>query len=199
MGNAMGTALTGDSTAILGRRQACSPLNHNDALAIVPDTAEAFRAYPYFGDIASGVVDPSGFESVFTNASAAARSSGYIKYVKLDTYDVSACAQQCEAAHGCEACKSHGRTTMSQQQLIFPSSVNIFFQRSPSVKPATDCPNPSANTLVACGLYSRPLNATDIVYKGQTRGPVDGNGQVFEVVIRGSNGQCSDVPCHPTY
>jgi hypothetical protein len=76
-----------------------------------------------------------------------------------------------------------------------PSPVNIYFQRNPSVEPAAGCPNPTANTLVVCGLYSAPLSATEIVNEGQNRGPVDSNGQAFEVVIRGSNGQCSVVPC----
>jgi hypothetical protein len=84
-------------------------------------------------------------------------------------------------------------TLLPQHQLNISSPVNIYFQRNPSVEPAVACPNPTANTLVVCGLYSEPVNATEIVNKGQNRGPADANGQAFEVVIRGSNGQCSVV------
>jgi hypothetical protein len=99
------SALIGAVSAIVVPRQACLPLKHSVAPAPVPNTAEAFATYPYWGDLATVIVSPSGFESVFTNASAAVRSSGYMNYVELDTYDVSACAQQCDAARRCEACK----------------------------------------------------------------------------------------------
>jgi hypothetical protein len=101
----MTSALISAGSGTVVPRQACMPLKHSVAPEPVPNTAEAFGAYSYFGDLANVVVSPSGFEHIFANASAAVRSPAYMKYVELDTYDVSACAQQCDAARGCEACE----------------------------------------------------------------------------------------------
>jgi hypothetical protein len=65
--------------------------------------------------------------------------------------------------------------------------VNIYFQRNPAVEPSVGCANPEAHPLVTCGLYSHAVDPSEALNVGQSRGPVDANGQAFQVVIRGSN------------
>ncbi|KAH4898061.1 hypothetical protein HBI25_179590 [Parastagonospora nodorum] len=162
------SAIIGSASASVLPRQACLPLKHSVAPGPVPNTVESFGNYPFYSEIAKVVVSPAGFEPIAKAASAAVNSASYMHIINLDSYDVSACAQHCDATGGCEA-------------------FNTYFQRNPSVDPAAACPNPSANTLVVCGLYSQAINEADITNEGQGRGPIDANGQAFEVVIRGSN------------
>jgi hypothetical protein len=61
--------------------------------------------------------------------------------------------------------------------------------RYPDIEPADACPNPKANTVVRCSLYSAPVEASEAQNMGQIRGPVDSNGQAFQVLIAGSNGK----------
>jgi hypothetical protein len=68
-----------------------------------------------------------------------------------------------------------------------PWSVNIYFQRNPAVEPEIGCANPEAHALVVCGLYNHAVNPSEALNHGQARGPVDDNGEAFQVVIRGSN------------
>jgi hypothetical protein len=61
--------------------------------------------------------------------------------------------------------------------------------RHPDIEPADACPNPNAVTVVRCSLYSDPVDANEAQNMGQIRGPVDSNGQAFQVLIVGSNGK----------
>lgn len=97
--------MIGAAAAIVVPRQACVPLKHSVAPQPIPNTPGSFGNFSFYSDLAKVVVPPLGFEPIFTNAAAAVRSPGYMNYVELDTYDVSACAQKCNATRGCEACK----------------------------------------------------------------------------------------------
>ncbi|EAT82625.2 hypothetical protein SNOG_10290 [Parastagonospora nodorum SN15] len=132
------SAIIGSASASVLPRQACLPLKHSVAPGPVPNTVESFGNYPFYSEIAKVVVSPAGFEPIAKAASAAVNSASYMHIINLDSYDVSACAQHCDATGGCEAC-------------------------------------------------DQAINEADITNEGQGRGPIDANGQAFEVVIRGSN------------
>jgi hypothetical protein len=68
------------------------------------------------------------------------------------------------------------------------SLVNIYFERTPVVEPSAACPNPEARVSIMCGLYAESIVPRQISNFGQARGPVDENGEAFQVVISGSNG-----------
>lgn len=69
--------------------------------------------------------------------------------------------------------------------------VNVYFQRHPSLSVGEGCPNPPANVVIRCALFSEPMSAAYATNYGEARGPADGNGEKFEVMIRGSNGKQS--------
>ena len=78
---------------------------------------------------------------------------------------------------------------VNRTMLTFLLTVNVYFQRNPSVSPGDDCPNPPAIVIARCGLYSEHIDAFDASNWGQPRGPPDANGEVFWVAVRGSNGE----------
>jgi hypothetical protein len=45
-----------------------------------------------------------------------------------------------------------------------------------------------------CGLYNHAVDPSEALNYGQARGPVDANGQAFQVVIRGSNSKWQSAP-----
>lgn len=87
-------------------------------------------------------------------------------WLNLADYDAVACATYCNATAGCR-------------------SIDIFFQRSPTVAPSHNgsCPNPPSMTSVICWIYSTPMTAADLVNTGETRGQ-------FQVVIAGMKSPC---------
>ncbi|KAH0042320.1 hypothetical protein KCU80_g3041, partial [Aureobasidium melanogenum] len=89
-----------------------------------PDTPAAFAADPYYMDQSLSAKTPSGFTETFQNLTASNSADNYMGYTLLASYDVSACASDCSAISGC-------------------NSVNIYFERDPSVNPdSPNCANP---------------------------------------------------------
>lgn len=61
----------------------------------------------YYGELASEVTVPVGYQAVMTNASCAlVASNKYMTYVRMNSYDAQACADICSSHAGCDACKS---------------------------------------------------------------------------------------------
>jgi hypothetical protein len=77
---------------------------------------------------------------------------------------------------------------LTYQAKLTRPTVNIYFQRYPSLTPGPACPNPDANTVVRCVLFDKPMSASQATNQGQIRGPADEAGDTFEVMMRGSNG-----------
>ncbi|KAF2031144.1 hypothetical protein EK21DRAFT_111184 [Setomelanomma holmii] len=158
------------SAVVLPRNQPCAPLRDSSNV-LVPNpvnSPEAFASFSWYGTTATFASKPSGFETIFTNYTAAVLSYKYQHFVDLDAYNPDACAATCNVTPGCDA-------------------FNIYFMRHPSVEPAVACPNPKANTVVRCGLYSQPVLASEAQIVNQTRGPADASGKAFQIVIAGSN------------
>ncbi|KAF1821861.1 uncharacterized protein K489DRAFT_321376, partial [Dissoconium aciculare CBS 342.82] len=139
-----------------------------------PDTPSAFLALPDFGKAALAAKTPSGYFQSFQNLNASNNAYGYLGYTTLTTYDVNKCAAKCTALTGC-------------------ASFNVYWERSPSVEPGNDCPNPPSTTLIKCAFWGGPVTSGNAVNNGQWR-------KNFLVVIAGSNGYVSTaIPTIPGY
>lgn len=60
-------------------------------------------------------------------------------------------------------------------------SVNIYFERDPSVEPGSGCEDPSSVTLIKCAYWGSSIDKSNAVNDGQWRAD-------FRVAIAGSNG-----------
>ena len=83
------------------------------------------------------------------------------------------------------------RCTPSLDSELMHATVNIYFNRHPSLAPGPAWPNFPANVVIRCALFSTPMSAAQATNYGQQRGPADGNGERFEVLVAGSNGKPS--------
>ncbi|KAL2028265.1 hypothetical protein VTO58DRAFT_110953 [Aureobasidium pullulans] len=127
------------------------------------DNAANFLANNYYSSVASAAPTPTGYNMAFVNQQASNNAFGYLGFDSLDTYDVATCASRCSAKNGCV-------------------SINIYFERDPSVDPnAASCSNPASVTMIKCVYWGGPVSQDNAVNTGQTRGS-------FSVVIAGSNG-----------
>ncbi|KAG8629525.1 hypothetical protein KVT40_003390 [Elsinoe batatas] len=112
---------------------------------------------------ASSVSTIDGFTTIFSGLLGVAQKPlYYMFYTDMSSYNATACGEICKNTNGCR-------------------SFNMYFERSPSLAPASSCPNPNAYTAVRCAFYSTFIKATDVVNSGQWR-------QDFGVVITGANG-----------
>ncbi|KAI7264323.1 hypothetical protein KC345_g8861 [Hortaea werneckii] len=127
-----------------------------------PDTADAFLKNDVYNTSATSADTPDGYVTAFKNLNGATEMPSYMGYVRLDSYNTTACAAQCNSASGCNA-------------------FNIFYQRTPTLNPAPGCPDPASGTVVTCSLYSSSIDAGSVTNKGQWR-------EKFHVVIAASNG-----------
>ena len=127
-----------------------------------PDTPAAFSADPYFADEANHAQTPSGYTEVFKNLNGSVNGNVYMGLNTLTAYDPSQCAALCNAATGCVA-------------------FNLYFERDPTLNPATGCDNPPSLTNIKCTLWGADVTAAMAVNTGQSR-------DNFIVVIAGSNG-----------
>jgi hypothetical protein len=147
------------------KRGACSPQPtianfYNVGLA----SAAEFKADATIASVASGASTPAGYFQNFKNLGAANSAMNYLGYTVVNTgkgYDVDYCAAKCNAKAGC-------------------LSFNVYFERDPTVEPASGCPNPEAFANIKCSFWGTGLDATTAKNKGQWRNK-------FEVAIAGSN------------
>ncbi|KAG9668605.1 hypothetical protein KCU99_g7663, partial [Aureobasidium melanogenum] len=131
--------------------------------ASADDNASNFLANTYYASVASAAPTPSGYSQAFVNKQASNNAFGYMGFTTMDTYDVGTCASRCSAMNGCV-------------------SINIYFERDPSVNPdSTNCNNPASVTMIKCVYWGGPVSSDNAVNAGQPRGG-------FTVVIAGSNG-----------
>jgi hypothetical protein len=85
--------------------QSCVPLQYSDVAEPSPNTVDSFGSFAYYEEVAETAHTPSGYKRVVIGAHASVISDNYMSYVALDTYNVSACAQQCDSSNGCDSCK----------------------------------------------------------------------------------------------
>ncbi|KAG9852007.1 hypothetical protein KCU98_g3623, partial [Aureobasidium melanogenum] len=128
-----------------------------------PDTPAAFAADPYYVDQSLNAPGPNGFLETFKNLTASNSADNYMGYTLLSSYDVIACASDCSAITGC-------------------NSVNIYFERDPSVNPdSPNCANPNSTINIKCVFWGGAVTAANANNFGQWR-------DEFQVLIAGSNG-----------
>lgn len=147
------------------KRDACASQPAGAGPVPSPDTASAFLAYASFAATASSAPTPSGYDNTFTNLQASNNAYGYLGLTTLQSYDTISCASKCNAIQGC-------------------SAFNIYFERDPSVDPASNCPDPASTTNIKCVFWGGPVTAANAKNAGQYR-------TQFQVVIAGSNGYVS--------
>ena len=61
------------------------------------------------------------------------------------------------------------------------ASVNIFFERDPTLTVGLDCPNPASTTIIKCVFWGSPVSKDNTKNSGYTDNS-------FVVAIAGSNG-----------
>jgi hypothetical protein len=146
----------------LQARSACGPQPLGQGVVPDGDTVDAFLAYKGFADAATGAAVPSGYVQTYENLKASSSAYGYMGYTALDSYDVALCASKCDAIQGC-------------------SGINVFFERDPSLEPASSCPDPASTTTIKCVFWGGYVAEENANNDGQWRND-------FHVVIAGSNG-----------
>jgi hypothetical protein len=151
------------------KRGACSPQpTIANFYNVDLGSAAGFKADATIASVASGAGTPAGYFQNFKNLGAANSAMNYLGYTVVNTgkgYDVDFCAAKCNAKAGC-------------------LSFNIYFERDPTVEPASGCPNPEAFANIKCSFWGTGLDATTANNKGQWRNK-------FEVAIAGSNAYTS--------
>ncbi|KAI4851190.1 hypothetical protein E4T45_05188 [Aureobasidium sp. EXF-8846] len=162
---------------VIEKRAACAaqPTGVSGAYAApaepTDDTVSAFASNAAFAAAASSAPIPAGYSNTFTNLNASNNAYGYMGYTTLSSYDTLKCASKCNAINGC-------------------MSFNLYFERDPSLEPASACPNPTSTTIIKCVFWGGPVSSSNANNFGQWRNK-------FQVAIAGSNGymnQTLEVP-----
>jgi hypothetical protein len=99
------------------------------------DTVSAFASNTAFAAAASSAPIPAGYSNTFTNLNASNNAYGYMGYTTLSSYDTIKCASKCNAINGC-------------------MSFNLYFERDPSLEPASACPNPTSTTIIKVNILT---------------------------------------------
>lgn len=100
-------AMVGIASAAAIRRENVLCASNGGSTAPEPpvDTISGFNEY--YGELASKVPVPVGYQAVMTNANCALSASNkYMTYVRMESYDAQVCANICSTHAGCDACKS---------------------------------------------------------------------------------------------
>ncbi|OLN96834.1 hypothetical protein CCHL11_02302 [Colletotrichum chlorophyti] len=132
------------------------------------DTDQAFLADSALSNAALQAVTPSGWYQTFQNLQSATSASSYQGYKTYASYNPAQCAADCAQISGC-------------------LSFNIFFERDPSLDPASACPNPPSTTVIKCSFWGVAIGPSTATNNGQNRND-------FHVVIAGSNGYQLSAP-----
>jgi hypothetical protein len=140
----------------------CSKLPQGKGPTISPDTPTAFASSEELAASANDAPLPANYTQSFKNLNASSSGADYLGYINMDSYDTNACAANCTAKDDCQ-------------------SINIFFERDPTLEVGTDCPNPPSTTTIKCAFWGSGVN------KANTKN--DGfQNKAFVVAIAGSNG-----------
>jgi hypothetical protein len=140
----------------------CNPRPRGSGPVPPTDTAFAFLNYTDLESFANNAKIPLGYHLAFQNLHASSTASDFLGYIPLDSYDSNACAANCTKITGC-------------------TSVNIFFERDPTLTVGPDCPNPASSTMIKCAFWGGPVSKDNT----KNAGYIDND---FVVAIAGSNG-----------
>jgi len=141
-------------------------------VTLLPILLRLFLAVQQYPNDALNAVTPSGWNLVYQNQQASSTNVyGYMGYTVLSSYDVNKCTSKCTAINGC-------------------SSVNIYYERDPTVTPTDSNPNPASKAVIKCVFWGGAVTAASATNNGQYR-------EQFHVVIAGSNGYASNSVATP--
>ena len=155
----------------LGVNDPCGPQPTGSGPVPLVDTAAAFLADTAFSTLANSIRPPPGYKTAFTGLDASVNGNVYLGLTTLTAYDPIKCQELCDAKQGC-------------------LGFNIFFERDPTLNPASNCSNPASLTNVKCTLWGAGVTSQMATNTGQNR-------ESFQVVIAGSNGYNKDCPPSP--
>ncbi|KAF9695680.1 hypothetical protein EKO04_006526 [Ascochyta lentis] len=157
-------AAAGETPTIAKRQDNSTCTARTKGAGPVPstDTAPAFLTYAPFTDFAKNATTPTNYTQAFSNLHASTTAKMYLGLAELSAFDTANCSAQCDAQTGC-------------------TSINIFFERSPTQNVASACPNPPSSTLIKCVFWGDAVTTANTVNSGFTD-------QSFVVAIAGSNG-----------
>ncbi|KAG4442416.1 hypothetical protein IFR05_002118 [Cadophora sp. M221] len=127
----------------------------------IPDTVEAFEAYPQFGVQALAAQAP-GYTATFRNLNATVNANTYLGLTTIVSYDAPLCAECCNNKTLCTA-------------------FNLYVERDPSLNLSGNCTNLPSITNYKCTLWGSSVDAASANNFGQNR-------DSFQVVIAGSDG-----------
>lgn len=109
------TSSSNDEQQNIHARDPCDAQPLGSGPTASPDTAQGFLDFPAFHGAANGASTPSGYELSFQNLNGSVEANGKIMgWSTLGSYDVGACASNCDGVDGCRA-------------------FNIYFERDPSL------------------------------------------------------------------
>jgi hypothetical protein len=97
------------AAAVVGRVMAagpCVPLSESTAWEPYPNTLQGFQDAHIYTDNARRISTPVGYERVFFDSNATISSDTYMGYTELPLYNADVCANICNAAPSCNACKN---------------------------------------------------------------------------------------------
>jgi hypothetical protein len=148
----------------LGRRVngTCDPRPRGSGPVPSTDTAFMFLNSPDLESFAKNATIPFGYHLAFQNLHASSTASEFLGYIPLESYDSNVCAANCTKITGC-------------------TSVNIFFERDPTLTVGPDCPSPASSTMIKCAFWGGSVSKDNT----KNAGYIDNN---FVVAIAGSNG-----------
>ncbi|KAF1980076.1 hypothetical protein BU23DRAFT_411617, partial [Bimuria novae-zelandiae CBS 107.79] len=127
-----------------------------------PDNSYEFLHSKEIESIADQAPTPVNYTRSFQNLPASSSGEKYINYITLDSYDTESCAANCTAQEECH-------------------SINIYFERAPTVKVGEDCVDPPSTTIIKCAFWGSTVTEENATNKGHTE-------EAFVVAVAGSNG-----------
>lgn len=154
------------------RNDSCTPLPQGRGPGFDLDVPLYFQTNLRMTSISKEAQTPPQWTRSFQGLHASSSGDDYLGYTLLDAYDPYKCAEYCDGKDQCQ-------------------SINIFFERAPSVKLGPECPNPPSTTLIKCTMWAAPVTET----KAKNEGSWD---HQFLRLIAGSNAYMNSRAIDPT-
>jgi hypothetical protein len=154
--------LFGALSVVRAQNGNCTELPLGKGPTISPDNSFAFSSSKELAAFANDAPTPANYTQSFKNLNASSTAEKYLGYISLDSYDTNACASNCTAKDECQ-------------------SINIFFERNPTLEVGTDCPNPPSTTTIKCVFWGSGVAKKNTNNQGY-------QDKAFVVAVAGSNG-----------
>lgn len=155
-------ALLGALGVVRAQNGTCGKLPLGKGPTISPDNSNAFHESKELASLANNAPTPVNYTQSFKNLNASSTAGNFLGFLSLDSYDTNACAANCTEKPECQ-------------------SINIFFERDPTVDVGTDCPNPPSTTYIKCVFWGGAVTKKNTDNQGFQN-------KAFVVAIAGSNG-----------